>query len=320
MFYEKGREISFKPITLNSISLQPNTARVVIDLIEKDIVNVNQVNILITDDEVDRWLALYNKEGKIYCNSSALIDENVLKVLGMVNNYIAPYNTWGKTLEKILGRRINIIDAILPFSVLDYNSQEKLKVFLDSRKREKTSSTYKIMLFTKTKDPKKTFNIIASYLASRIETPPNLMITLGIWLPLRPKGMMLYMSLKALIRFKKLPINLRLERPVSSELYALMLHEYDCLILQERGGFSTAKYFAENVGKLITLKDSFNDKTLNLDYGVETFNSKTYVGAIKDAISTIKKDEENDLNRFAHRLTKRHKESFNILRDYLNSF
>lgn len=320
MYYEKNKDLYIEPITLNSFSLQPNTARIIVDFINRKIVDTNQVNILITDDEVDRWLKLYNETGSLKPDDKALIDNNVLKVLKLVDNYIARYATWGSLLESILGRKLNIIDAVLPFSVLDYNSQEKLNTFLDSRKREKNSSTYRIMMFTKPKDSKKTFNIIASYLASKIETPRDLIITLGIWLPLNPKGIMRYMSLKILIKLKKLPILLKLETPVSSELYALMLHDYDCLILQERGGVSTAKYFAENVGKVITLKDSFNDKTLNLDYGVETFNSKTYVGAIKDAIATIKEDEENDINRFAHRLTKRHEESFNILRDYWNNF
>lgn len=128
------------------------------------------------------------------------------------------------------------------------------------------------------------------------------------------------MSLKALIKLKKLPILLKLEQPVSSEQYALMLHEYDCLILQERGGFSTAKYFAENVGKLITLKDSFNDKTLNVDYGIETFNSKSYVEAIKNAIITAQKNEVCSINRFASKLTKKNEESFDTLRNYWNSF
>src|SRR5699024_4967797 len=111
-----------------------------------------------------------------------------------------PYTTWGKPLEKILGRRLNIIDAVIPFDVLDYGSQDCLEAFLNSRKRDKNLSTYKILLFTKPQNTRKVFNIIASYLSGRIEIPSNLDITIGTWLPLNPKGMMLYMSLKALIK------------------------------------------------------------------------------------------------------------------------
>ena len=320
MYYEKDIDVYIQPITLNSLSLQPHTARIIIDFIDQKIVDTNQVNILITDDETDRWLALYKAEGEIKVNTSALIDENVLKVLSVVDNYIAPYTTWGKPLENILGRNLNIIDAVLPFNVLDYQSQECLEAFLHSRKREKPPSTYKILLFTKHQNPKKVFNIIASYLSGKIEIPSNLMITLGIWLPLNPKGMMLYMSLKALIRIKKLSIKLRLEQPVSSEQYAVMLYGYDCLILQERGGFSTAKYFAENVGKLITLKGSPNDKALIVNYSINTFNSISYVEAIKDAISAAQKNEVENISTFASQLTKQHKESFDTLRSYWNSF
>lgn len=319
-YYEDIKSISIQPLSLNSISLQPDNAKTIRSLINRKEVDAKKVNILITDDEVDRWLSLYNREGKIAINTSALIDENVLKVLSVVDNYIAPYTTWGKPLENILGRKLNIIDAVLPFNVLDYQSQECLEAFLNSRKRDKNLSTYKVLLFTKPQNTRKIFNIIASYLSGRIEIPSNLDITIGTWLPLNPKGMMLYMSLKALIKLKNLPILLKLEQPVSSEQYALMLHEYDCLILQERGGFSTAKYFAENVGKLITLKDSLNDKTLNVDYGIETFNSKSYIEAIKDAISAAQKNEVGSINRSASLLTKRHDESFDTLRDYWNSF
>lgn len=320
IYYEKDKDLYIEPITLNSLSLQPNTARVIVDFIDRKIVDTNQVNILITDDEVDRWLKLYNETKSLKPDNKALIDDNALRVLKLVDNYITRYATWGKILENILDRKLKIIDAVLPFNVLDYKSQEHLEVFLNSRKRVRACSTYRILLFTKQQNQIKAFKIIKSYLSGNLEIPSSLIITLGIWLPLTPKGMMLFMSLKVLIRIKKLPIKLRLEQPVSSEQYALMLHEYDCLILQERGGVSTAKYFVENIGKLITLQDSFNDKTLNLDYGLETFNSKTYVDAIKDAISAAQKNEEDNISKFAHQLTKRHEESFNTLRDYWNNF
>lgn len=316
-------EISSTPqrfLTLSCLSLQPITAKIIINCLNAKFINAEKVNILITDDEIDRWLSLYNREGKITINTSALINDDVLNVLKTVDNYIVPYTTWGKPLEKILGRRLNIIDAVIPFDVLDYGSQDCLEAFLNSRKRDKNLSTYKVLLFTKPQNTRKVFNIIASYLSGRIEIPSNLDITIGTWLPLNPKGMMLYMSLKALIKLKNLPILLKLEQPVSSEQYALMLHEYDCLILQERGGFSTAKYFAENVGKLITLKDSFNDKTLNVDYGIETFNSKSYIEAIKDTISAAQKNEVDSISTFASQLTKKHEESFDTLRHYWNSF
>ena len=320
MYYKESKVVNIQPITLNSLSLQPNTARILIDFLEQGKVTTNQINILITDDEVDRWLKLYNETGALKHDDKALIDGNVLKILKLVDNYITRYSTLGGILENLLGRKLNIIDAVLPFNVLDNNSQKNLEAFLDSRIKYKDPSTYRILLFTKHQNPKKVFNIIASYLSGKIEIPSNLMITLGIWLPLNPKGMMLYMSLKALIRIKKLSIKLRLEQPVSSEQYAVMLYGYDCLILQERGGFSTAKYFAENVGKLITLKGSPNDKALIVNYSINTFNSISYVEAIKDAISAAQKNEVENISTFASQLTKQHKESFDTLRSYWNSF
>lgn len=311
---------SDKFITLNSLSLQPSTASIIVDCLTANYITADRISILITDDEVDRWLKLYSIQGRIEVNTAALIDENVLKVLEQVDNYIVPYRTWGKALENILDRKLNVVDAVLPFSVLDYKSQEQLKIFLNSRRKYKASNQYRILLFTRDQNLKKVFGIVTSYLSEYKEIITNKDITLGIWLPLSRKGTILYMLIKSMIKLRKIPITLRLEKPVSTEQYALMLYEYDCLILQERGGFSTAKYFAENIGKLITLKDSFNDKTLNFDYGIKTFNNKTYIDALKNATTSSYNNEEEDISQFANMLSKRHDESFIILRNYWNNF
>lgn len=318
--WDELKNSTYNFITLNSLSLQPNTAEIIINCLNANYITADRISILITDDEIDRWLKLYNSEGKLKVNKTALIDENVLKVLSQVDNYIVPYITWGKPLENILDRKLNIVDAVLPFSVLDYKSQESLEALLYNREKSKVSSTYKILLFTKYQSPKRVFNILSSYLSGKVEIPPNSIITLGIWLPLNPKGLMLYMSLKAIVKLRKIPILLRLEQTISSKQYALMLYEYDCLVLQERGGFSTAKYFAENIGKLITLKGSFNDKTLTFDYGIKTFSSNTYTDALKEAVSSMHKNEEKEIRDFAIMLSKRHDDSFIILRNYWNSF
>lgn len=309
-------------ITLNSLSLQPTNASIIVDCLAANYITADKVNILITDDEIDRWLKLYNTLGHIEVNTTALVDKNVLKILEQVNNYIVPYSTWGKPLENILNRKLNIIDAVLPFSVLDYKSQEKLEAFLSIRKKHIDTSECKILLFTKYLDSKKVFNIISSYLNTAKNLTVSNCFTLGIWLPLDKKGMLLYNLLNLMIKLKKIPIKLRIEQPVSTEQYALMLYEYDYLILQERGGFSTAKYFAENVGKLITLKDSFNDKTLTLDYAINTFSSKTYTEAINNAVNSaqVQSNESDDINSFSNLLAKRHNQSFNTLRNYWNSF
>lgn len=309
-------------ITLNSLSLQPTNASIIVDCLAANYITADRVNILITDDEIDRWLKLYNTLGHIEVNTTALVDKNVLKILEQVNNYIVPYSTWGKPLENILNRKLNIIDAVLPFSVLDYKSQEQLEAFLSIRKKHIDTSECKILLFTKYLDSKKVFNIISSYLNTAKNLTVSNHFTLGIWLPLDKKGMLLYNLLNLMIKLKKIPIKLRIEQPVSTEQYALMLYEYDYLILQERGGFSTAKYFAENVGKLITLKDSFNDKTLTLDYAINTFSSKTYTEAINNAVNSaqVQINESDSINSFSNLLAKRHNQSFNTLRNYWNSF
>lgn len=318
--WDKISSTSQKFLTLNCLSLQPTTAKIIINCLNTKFVNAEKVNVLITDDEIDRWLKLYKKTGKIISDPQALVDDDVLKVMDLVNNYIVPDETWGGVLREVLERDVNIIDAVLPFNVLDYKSQQSLEGFLNNRKKCKDISNYKILLFTKYKDQKKTFNIITSYLSKNLNIPPNTNITIGLWIGLDKKGIMLYAAMKLFVKIKKIPVTLKLEQPVSSEQYALMLYEYDCLILQERGGFSTAKYFAENIGKVITLENSFNDKTFKLDYKIETFNSKTYVSALRSAVQSIQVNEKEAIRKFANLVSKRHDKSFEILKQYWSSF
>lgn len=319
-YWDEIKTTSQKFLTLNSISLQLSLAEIIVHCLNHNFITAGRTSILITDDEVTRWLNLYNNEGRLRVSKLAKIDNNVLKILNIVNNYITPYNSWGKYIESITGRKLNIIDAVIPFSAIDYNSQETIKRLVSERAKHRVSESCKVLLFTQPRDQRQTFNIVKGFLTKELEQTDKKPIVLGLWLHLNAKGLLYLSIIKILIKLKKLSITIKLEQKVSHEHYAMMLYDYDYLILQARGGFSTAKYFSENIGKVLTLKNSPNDQTLKLDYGVRTFSFDSFEDALKSALTSIQPRDDKNVLQFTQSLSKKNNDSLTILKKYWNSF
>lgn len=318
--WSEAKNLNLSFLTLNPLSLLSLNSEIIAHCIRENYVKSSHVNILMQDDELDRWFKLYNEVGSLQVNSSALIDENVLSILQIVDNYIIPYNVLGERLEIIVGRKLNIIDAVLPFNVLDYKSQNFLEDFVNTRKQYIDDSYIKVLMFTKPFSMKVSFYGIVSYLTKNKRASSDKKIILGVWFNNNLKGLILSKIISLIIRVIKSPIKIVFHTPTSHGQYFLMLHEYDSLILQGRGGFSTAKYFAEKVGKLITLTDTPNDLILKQSYGINTFNYENLSSALNAAIENSKIDEAKELSVFANALRKRHDKSFEVLKEFWKCF
>lgn len=307
-------------LSLNPFSLLSLNAGIINDCIEKGFVLASNIHFLMQDDEIDRWNKIFSKHGKLVEDESAFVDSNVINILNKVDTYIVPYNPWGATLEKVVGRRLKIIDAVIPFSIIDYDSQEIFDSFLEARKvNAKNNHNYKILLFTKPMPyqvmVKAYISLIDIVLQNRLE-PSSKKITISIWFNSSRKNLLMHAFLLALIAVKKPNIDIELNKTMTHEQYLLTLHEYDCLVLQARGGFSAAKYFAEKVGKVITLKNSFNDQSLKQDYNISTFNYKNIEDALIAAIASSNSNQANEINKFASKMTQRHNESYSKLEEF----
>lgn len=323
LMWEDARnlEISFK--TLNCLSLNSNNSGIICYFLDKNYVGNLSVNILIQDDEVDRWCKLFDKDNKLNVSEAALIDINTLKVLQEVDNYIVPYNTWGLKLENILGRKLNIIDVIIPFNLIDYSSQEILEKFISSRKTLKVNNNYKIMVFTKptgTETPIRVLKFLSSYVSKPHNYFSSKEITISLWGSMSLQVVFLTKLLNKLFRKLRIAINITLLDPVPHAQYFLTVNDYDCLILQPRGGFSTAKYFAEKVGKVITITNSLNDLTFKQDYQINTFNSPTLESAIDMAIESANIDDSERLSSYSASIKTKHTMSFKTLKNYWKNF
>lgn len=315
----KNLNISFK--TLNPLSLTSRNADIICYFLDENYIDSSAVTILMQDDEIDRWWKLFSKNKKLNTSEVALIDNNVLRVLQEVDNYIVPYNTWGSKLEIILGRELNIIDVIAPFNLIDYNSQDILENFLSVRKSNRISGLYKILVHTKPSNKTvlfKSLKTLGLYLFKK--SPAGTRIKVSLWGSMDPVVVSTCRVLNKLLDSRNIPIDIGFVSPCPHSQYFTMISDYDCLILQERGGFSTAKYFAEKIGKVITITDSLNDLTFKLDYGINTFNSLTLEEALNMAISSINLDESEELHNFSTSIEKKHNISFKSLKEYWRKF
>jgi len=324
LIWDEIKNSNIKFLSLNPFSLTSLNAGIINDFIQKDFVSPSNINFLMQDDEIDRWNKIYNKNGRLVEDESALVNTDVINILNTVNNYIIHYNPWGKVLEKILERDLNIIDAVIPFSVIDYDSEEIFDRFLESRRsNQMKSNTYKILFYTKPNTRKAVLDSLAaiSEVVFKNKLPASdKKVIIGLWTNPSYKIQFLQSLLKRLASARKTDnIKIEFQTNMTHEKYLLMLHEYDCLILQPRGGFSTAKYFAEKIGKLITITDSFNDQALQLDYGIKTFNYKNAKDALIAAISSANFEETSEIHRFRSLLAERHYKSNEILKEFWKS-
>lgn len=320
LIWDDIKDSNIQFLSLNPYSLHSLNSGIINECIEKGFVLASNIHFLMQDDEIDRWNKIFSKHGKLVEDESAYVDSNVINILNKVDTYIVPYNPWGSILEKVLGRRLKIIDAVIPFSVIDYDSEEIFDRFLEARKvKINNNNNRKILLYTK---PVSNREIVKVYTAliniilkNKINTSaPS--ITLSMWNSSSKKLCFMPTLLMTLIATTKSNINVEFKKLMTQEQYLLTLHEHDCLVLQARGGFSTAKYFAEKVGKVITLKGSLNDLSLQQDYGITTLNFSSIEDAIIAAIDLIDFKHTQENKEFKSKLIQRHNESYSKLKDF----
>lgn len=323
--WDEIKESNLQFLSFNPFSLSSFNSKIINECIRKGFVKSSCINFLMQDDEIDRWNKIYNKYGKLVEDESAFVDSDVISILNTVDSYIVPRQPWGDILERVVGRKLKIVDAIIPFSVIDYQSEKIFDQFLNSRRINKIKdNTYKILFYTKPTTLKEVLDSLSAVMHVILKSKTPLQgksITIGLWMSPSYKINLLQKALKTLASKQMVNnINIEFKKNMTHEQYLFMLHDYDCLILQERGGFSTAKYFAEKIGKLVTLTDSLNDKALQLDYGIKTFNYKSPKDALVAAISSANIDETIEIRSFSDIMSQRHNESYLILKDFWGNF
>lgn len=243
-----------------SLSLMTWNASIIKKLIQIDHNFLNKIHIFITDDEVDRWLKTKTKYGGLSVNEPLYISEDVLFVAKNVKNFIGP-KSFGGNLEEILCRdNIKIIDASAIFDILPCRESENLRMALFSRGDVPAN---RVMIGTKSTGLREAIRAIHALRETEnmqfliFEMPVHKRIFLDLYLLIN----------RIILKRKTSIMYLQYLLPLA---YNAIVASCSYLVLQRRGGGSTARLFAKwGCGQIIAVADSENSKVLREIFGVE---------------------------------------------------
>ena len=254
-------------VTINS--LQPENAKVAVDLQKSGYLAYEKLYIRITDDEVDRWNKNYQDNGVLTESAESLIDENVLEVLSIVKNFICLDRPWGRLLKSVTGRKLNIISAV-PFAhvIPDQASYEFFdEIVRKSIVRQMTNeSIVRVLFFTKSKPIRDSIVILKQLIKELLFMKRQFRkksIEFLVWKKSRIKNPLLclleFLCL-ILARLKGIKISFIEVSSLPKESYLLMLYRCHYLIFQKRGGLGAANEFLRHGGQVLV-----NSKSLNFE-------------------------------------------------------
>ena len=267
--------------SLTFISLNNWNSVVLNKIIDQDNKIVSKVNILITDDEVDRWNKNFNKNSYLKEDESQHISLEVIKALSYRLNFIMPHKYFYNVLKKILNiDETNVIDASIIFDMLLADQSEKLFQIVKSTYKEDK----KILIGSKANSfgfraTTKIFN--SFYKSKMIHKYKFICLNQGV----HKIALILYIFFMKV--FKNVNLQLEFFPTTDSLTYNSMTSSISYFILQNRGGGSTARNYAKwGCGVLCTLKDSPNSQVLKDVFKIDLINFENYdeiANKIKDS-------------------------------------
>lgn len=289
-------------ISVNPMSLHTKNSFILIELLNKNLITEKNINILITDDEVDRWHKLFQKKGKLELSDKYLIDEHLLNLLTLDINYLCP-NSIGEIISKVCKKKIRSLDVTLPFTILDLESLSNVEKTLKlNTNPHEIKSSKKIMFHTKPSSISRGFifplKLLYFFLFIHKPNKNKVPIKLGLWLKFKSKNLFLLQFVIFLIfKIKKEKIDINLINRMATGKYLLTLYEYDTLILQARGGFSTAKFFAEKIGRVVVGKNTPNFNGFKLDYKHDPLAFNNFNEALKLALTDFDQTKQKEVSK-----------------------
>lgn len=293
-------------LSINSMSLLSANAKILNELLNIRLVEPKNTNIIITDDELDRWHQLSVKYGKLICSEIHHVDQNVIDVLEKDINFICP-GSLIDFLEIVLQRIPRYTDVNINFPILRESELSVIEeLFLKQRNGKQEAK--KIMINTK---PNVLTNkyfawVLFKYFIFYYKGNRDKEITLGLWMTIKNKNLILFQASLFLIKLiKRVNINIEFLRLMSAKKYLVTLYDYDSLLLQGRGGGSTAKYFVSKIGQAVLPANTINENGLRIDYGININSYKNIYEGLDLVLSdfdsdSLKVNNEKIKNRNEH--------------------
>lgn len=226
---------------------------------------IEKIYVFITDDEVDRWKINHAANGKLLADRGLHISDDCVSVLGRVKYFIVPQPYFHEKIRDVLNRDdIEFVNASIIFDVLPKRYSEMLRrVF--SEKLEYGGGGRRVLIGTKGISWRKLLNILNGPVFQDLSSDTQVFCFVS------PARRFIFEAFRIYKKiFGRVSFNITYLGPMSPQMYNAMLASCTHLILQDRGGASSARLFAKwGQGRIAVRRDSPNHIFLEKCYGVE---------------------------------------------------
>ncbi|SDS66640.1 hypothetical protein SAMN05216198_2471 [Halopseudomonas litoralis] len=256
-----------KAKSLTFMSLTKWNSPVVRRLISASDEFLEKIYIFITDDEVDRWKKNHAVNGRLVEDLKLDISGDCISVIEQVKFFIAPKAYFHEKIREISDRNdIEFFDASIIFDVLPHCYSEMMRrVFCENL--EYGAGGARVLVETKGFSWKKLFKFLKNPVFQ--QRSPDIQLFCFI----NPRRRLLVEVFRA---YQKVIgrglFNITYLAPMPPQMYNAMLASCTHLILQDRGGASTARLFAKwGRGRIAVRRNSPNHLFLEECYGINLY-------------------------------------------------
>ena len=298
--YSKETYRNVKSVTVSS--LKPNNAEAIVRCVGSGYFSYENILIRITDDEVDRWQKAYRQTGKLVEDKSMLIDGNVISVLNRVSRFLCLYQPWGKALQKMLGKKLDIVNVLVDankFSDVEVEACYYGKIQPSMRSQLEKSKALRVMLFTKPGASGPTFSYLFSFLFLLLTKSDALRssvrcIEIYYWAPSffrHPLHALLVFCINLFSKFSGLNVKTIKLSGMPPTLYYSFLSSCHVLIAQDRGGLGAINEFFKSGGKVAVNSNSLNYQVFSGLEGLKFISSGNKTNLLFYSIMSFKEDD-----------------------------
>ncbi|OEE09042.1 hypothetical protein [Aliivibrio fischeri] len=288
--------------TITSLSLNSFNSAFIAELINFNESVVDKFYIFITDDEVDRWDRIYQEFGSLKARPNLHISNDDLFVLSKAYKFIGLEIIFKNTIERVLGRQVEFINSGCIFDILLCKDHNHIKnnIIFDKNKKEKRIWFHTKNIIGGSNDIKK---LVDAYISFAKAFDNNIHFVVFV----NNIKTFLYINIAILYlkKVKKLPVKIDILNHTDQYSYMQQLATCDFLILQPRGGASTARSLIKiGRGMVCTLEGTKNNFGFEKGYKVPVIKGDSYLSLAQQA-----KDEKFDITASALILAKKEQES-----------
>lgn len=267
--------------TITFISLHSSNSKYMRDLFEFDLDLACKVHVFLTDDEVARWCFSIEKYGRVKSGKMFSTNKDVLFCLKYIKNFIKHEAVFRTKLSNVLGRNdIYFTNADGCFSSLPCAMSDELEIIL-KKSNDWSGKEKKILIGTKQKSfsIKNIIRIIWSFCRKGKGEEYKFLI----FSHKKQRKERIFLDI-VLIIFRHLlrqTINISYVTALSPFAYTSLVMSCSHMILQPRGGATTARLFMSwGQGVVCVPENSPNAIGRKLAYGVDLIEFNSFSGLV----------------------------------------